>query len=64
MNKDVTPSIIKMEDEQLKQLLTEVKETVATDDVTKNTFSAADLWNIQRNMKPAFRTKLTERWQM
>lgn len=63
MNNDVTPSIIKMGDEQLKQLLTEVKETVATE-VKENTFSAADLWNIQRNMKPALRTKLTQRWQM
>ena len=63
MNNDANPSIIKMEDEQLKQLLTEVKETVAID-VKESNFSAADLWNIQRNMKPAFRTKLTQRWQM
>ena len=63
MKNDVTPSIIKMEDEQLKQLLIEVKETVATD-VKQGTFGAADLWNIQRTMKPGLRTKLTQRWQM
>ena len=63
MNNNVTPSIIQMEEEQLKQLLIEVKETVVAD-AKLITFGAADLWNIQRTMKPGLRTKLTQRWQM
>ena len=63
MNNNVAPSIIKMDDEQLNQLLAEVKETVA-ENLKQNNFSVTDLWNIQRNMKPALRAKLTNRWQM
>jgi len=36
-------------------LVTEVKETIATNVQQKQTFSAADLWNIQKNMKSAQR---------
>lgn len=39
-----------MEADELKTLVTEVKETVATN---IKQFSAADLWNIQRNMRTA-----------
>jgi hypothetical protein len=39
------------------------QETVAKD-IKTNTFNATDLWNIQRKMKPALRTKLTNRWKM
>ncbi|MFY8089681.1 MAG: hypothetical protein ACOVMI_00380 [Chitinophagaceae bacterium] len=45
-------SIIKMQTEELNHLVNEVKETV----VNKTQFSAADLWNIQRNMKLASRS--------
>lgn len=69
MNSNVKPSIVKIEAEELKQLVTEVKETVATNvdvkdqDQTQN-FGVADLWKIQRQMKPALRLKLTNRWGM
>jgi len=39
-----------MEQDELRKLVTEVKETVASN---VKQFSAADLWNIQRNMRSA-----------
>jgi hypothetical protein len=39
-----------MESDELRKLVTEVKETVA---VNTKQFSAADLWNIQKNMRTA-----------
>ncbi len=63
MKQQVNTSVIQMENEDLRVLLTETKETVAKD-IKPNTFSVSDLWNIQRNMKPALRTKLTDRWKM
>ncbi len=50
MESNVTRSVINMEPGELSKLLSEVKETVASDvDVTKTSkiFSAADLWKIQ-----------------
>ncbi|MBG9376860.1 hypothetical protein I5907_11475 [Panacibacter sp. DH6] len=52
MNSNVNNSIVVMEADELMTLVTEVKETVATN---IRQFSAADLWNIQRNMKTAQR---------
>lgn len=54
MESNVTRSVIQMEPGELSKLLTEVKETVAKDvDVTKTskTFSAANLWKIQRSRR-------------
>ena len=53
MNSNVNHSIITMESDELRELVTEVKETIATNVQQKQTFSAADLWNIQKNMKSA-----------
>ncbi|MES1222753.1 MAG: hypothetical protein ABUT20_45085 [Bacteroidota bacterium] len=58
MNSNVMPSIVQMEEDVLRQLVTEVKETVATDFQTRETakkpsFGILDLWNIQRKMKSA-----------
>lgn len=50
MNSNVNNSIIAMEQDELRKLVTEVKETVATN---VKQFSAADLWNIQKNMRTA-----------
>ena len=60
MKSDVMPSIVRMEAEVLRQLVTEVRETVAMDydmaQVTKtSSFGVVDLWNIQRKMKSARR---------
>lgn len=63
MKQQVNASVMQMEKGVLEQLLTETKETVA-ENIKTNVFSATDLWNIQRNMKPALRTKLTDRWKM
>ena len=52
MNSNANNSIVAMESGELRKLVTEVKETVATN---VKQFSAADLWNIQRNMKTAQR---------
>jgi hypothetical protein len=47
--------IVKMKKEQLQQLCTEVKETLATEShmktMAKHTFSVADLWNIHRTTR-------------
>ncbi|HLX90640.1 MAG TPA: hypothetical protein VKR32_03100 [Puia sp.] len=59
MNSNVMPSIVKMEQEELEQLLStaDVKETIATEiNLSKNknrAFGIVDLWNIQRNMRSA-----------
>jgi hypothetical protein len=50
MNSNANNSIVVMEHDELRKLVTEVKETVATN---VKQFSAADLWNIQRNMRTA-----------
>jgi len=57
MKSDVMPSIVQMDAEELRQLVTEVKETVATfnpgESTVKTPFAAVDLWNIQRKIKSA-----------
>ena len=59
MKSNVMPSIVQIEANQLKQLVSEVKETVATGLVqvnktkrTKTTsFGVVDLWNIRRGAR-------------
>jgi hypothetical protein len=57
MKNDVMPSIVQMDADELKTLLTEVKETVAkgiiVSEQPKRSFSAAELWNIRRNARTA-----------
>ena len=56
MKLDVKPSVIQMEDETFKQLVAEVKETVASIDLPlqeKRSFGLVDLWNIRRNYRSA-----------
>ena len=57
MKSDVMPSIVQMEYGVLETLLTEVKETLATDikmpEPAKPSFSIVDLWKIRRNAKSA-----------
>jgi len=73
MNSDAVQSIVQMEPRILQQLVTEVKETVATGieypkkRVSKNSFGIVDLWNIRKNgrhagggfRKPAITTGLS-----
>ena len=57
MKTDVMPSKVQMEYGLLKTLLTEVKETIATDfklqEPAPRRFVASDLWHIRRNIKSA-----------
>ena len=57
MKNDVMPSIVQMEYGVLETLLTEVKETLATEikmpEKPKPSFGIADLWKIRRNAKSA-----------
>ena len=54
MKQDVMPSVVRMDQETLKKLTAEVKETVATGYVlpqAKKRFTSVNLWNIHRNRK-------------
>jgi hypothetical protein len=57
METNVMPSIVQMNEEILKTLLTEVKETVATDvvftETKKSTFGVVNMWNIRKGAKSA-----------
>ena len=57
MKGNVMSSMVQMEPEILKNLVTEVKETIATDigEIKKpvRSFSIVDLWNIRRNSNSA-----------
>lgn len=59
MTSNVMPSIVQIEEESLKHLVTEVKETLATDinikpaTVKNNKFGIVDMWNCQRNVRTA-----------
>ena len=59
MNTNVMPSIIQIEKENLRKLVTEVKETFASDVNLQNattsnkTFGIVDLWNCQKMMRTA-----------
>lgn len=60
MKSNVMPSIVQIEANELKHLVTEVKETVATGIVTVNSakkassFGVVDMWNIRRGAKTAW----------
>ena len=61
MKSNVMPSIVQMEANEFKHLVTEVRETVATGLIKVNSakstpiasFGIVDLWNIRRRMKTA-----------
>ena len=59
MNSNVMPSIIQIEKENLKQLVTQVKETLATNinlqptKIKNKKFGIVDMWNCQINMRTA-----------
>lgn len=68
MKSNVMPSIVRLEANEFKQLVTEVKETVATGLVqvnrvktNGNSFGIVDLWNIRRAAKTA---RLANRWSL
>jgi ADP-dependent phosphofructokinase/glucokinase len=59
MNNNVMPSIVQIEAEKLRNLVNEVKETVATNIntqpriINQKKFGIVDLWNCQKMMKTA-----------
>ena len=58
MTSNVMPSIVQIEEESLKKLVIEVKESIATNinvpsEVNDKKFGVADMWNSQRNMRTA-----------
>ena len=59
MTSKVMPSIVQLEEESLKELVTEVKETLATNinlqlsSAKNKKFGIVDMWNCQRNMRTA-----------
>ena len=56
MKSDVNSSVLQMNEETFKQLITEVKETIAIVDLpepAKRSFGVIDMWNIRRNARSA-----------
>ncbi|MGI8950001.1 MAG: hypothetical protein ACR2FN_00305 [Chitinophagaceae bacterium] len=54
MNSNVKNSIIRMEEDELRKLVSQVKETIAENvdfNSAQRKFGAADLWNIQREKR-------------
>jgi hypothetical protein len=59
MNSNVKEPFISMESEELRELVKEVNETVATNANEPQVFSAADLWRIQKLMRTAQSSRRT-----
>ena len=56
MKVDETSSVIQMKGETFRQLVTEVKETIAIVDFpepARRSFGLIDMWNIRRNARSA-----------
>jgi len=59
MNSNVMPSIVQIEKGDLRQLVTQVKETLATNinlqptRIKNKKFGIVDMWNCQRNLRTA-----------
>ena len=60
MNSNVVSSIVKIEKDNLRKLVEEVKETLATDIKTdtagtnQKSFGIVDLWNRHKSLRTAF----------
>lgn len=66
MNSNATHSVVDMGNDELKNLVNQVNETVATDvdldkTTSKNIFAAANLWHIQR-MKKSSQVRRATLW--
>ena len=62
MNQNVTHSRVQLDQETLKNLVAEVKETVATDftDAKARVFTSANLWKIHGGRK--LTDRITRKW--
>jgi hypothetical protein len=61
MNSNVMLSHVEMRNDELNNLVEEVKETVATEEFVRK-FTSADLWQIERNRKTA--AGYTRKWNL
>ena len=66
MNSNATHALVDMGNDELKNLVNQVNETVATDveldkTTSKNIFAAASLWHIQR-MKKSSQVRRATLW--
>jgi len=66
MNSNATHTVVDMGNKEWKNLVNQVKETVATDveldkTTSKNNFAAANLWHIQR-MKRSSQARRATMW--
>jgi hypothetical protein len=64
MKGQVMPAFVQLGKEELQNLVTEVKETVATvkTEGTQKKFGAIDMWNSQRRVRQA--SGFLNRWQL
>ncbi len=53
MKMNQSTAYVPVDNESIKNLVTEVKETIATDVNVKESIKAIDIWNIERNKKSA-----------
>lgn len=53
MKTNQSAAYVPVDSEAMKTLVTEVKETIATDVNEKESIKAIDIWNIERNKKSA-----------
>lgn len=53
MKTNQSAAYVPVDNESIKTLVTEVKETIATDVNEKESIKAIDIWNIERNKKSA-----------
>jgi len=63
MKQVVMPSVVQMDNETLKKLTTEVKETLATGLVMperRKRFAVVNLWKIHQGMKQT--SRITRKW--
>jgi len=63
MKSDVMGSVMPINKEELKELLKETKETLATDaktDGNNRSFGVVDLWNVQKRQRPT--SSMMRRW--
>jgi len=53
MKMNQSTAYVPVDNESINNLVTEVKETIATDVNVKESIKAIDIWNIERNKKSA-----------
>lgn len=65
MNTDSMHKVVRLDENELQQLIQEVKETLASSPIyesesEKNLFTAVDMWNVQRQVRSA--SRMMRKW--